>query len=129
VVQEMLRRRAAVVCSSGRRRPMWPSGEGPAQGREAVGQRLERHVHGCRGVRERQRRRTWPGSGGGVRQRRNRGGREGGRRRGPKCNFREMQGPYCNASITFKLLLKWRWAQKQKCMVFQVLQLYFRVRL
>jgi hypothetical protein len=38
---------------------------------------------------------------------------------GPKCNFREMQGPYCNASITFKPVLKWRWAQKQKCMVFQ----------
>jgi hypothetical protein len=37
-----------------------------------------------------------------MQQRRNRGGREGGRRRGPKCNFREMQGPYYNASITFK---------------------------
>jgi hypothetical protein len=75
-------------------------------GREAAGQRPERHVHGRRGVRERQRRRTWPGSGGGVRQRRNRGGTEGGRRRGPKCNFREMQGPYGNASITFKPVLK-----------------------
>jgi hypothetical protein len=48
---------------------------------------------------------------------------------GLKCNFREMQGPYCNASITFKPVLKWRWAQKQKCMVFQDLQLFFRVHL
>jgi hypothetical protein len=114
---------------TGRRRATWPSGERSARGQEAAGQRPERHVHGWRGVRERQRRRTWPGSGGGVRQRRNRGGREGGRRRGPKCNFREMQGPYCNASITFKSVLKWRWAQKQKCKVFQDLQLCFRVHL
>jgi hypothetical protein len=27
---------------------------------------------------------------------------------GPECNFREMQGPYCNASIAFKPVLKWR---------------------
>jgi hypothetical protein len=31
---------------------------------------------------------------------------------GSKRNFREMQGPYYNASITFKPVLKWRWAQK-----------------
>jgi hypothetical protein len=47
---------------------------------------------------------------------------------GPKCNFREMQGPYSNASITFKPVLKWRWAQKQKYMVFQNVQLSFKVR-
>jgi hypothetical protein len=76
-----------------------------------------------------QRRRTWPDSGGGVRQRRNTGGRERGRRRGPNCNFRKMQGPYCNASITFKPVLQWRWAQKQKCMVFQNVQLCFKVHL
>jgi hypothetical protein len=46
---------------------------------------------------------------------------------GLNCNFREMQGPYCNASITFKPVLKWRWAQKQKCMVFQNVQLCFKV--
>jgi hypothetical protein len=46
---------------------------------------------------------------------------------GLKCNLREMQGPYCNASITFKPVLKWRWAQKQKCMVFQNVQLCFKV--
>jgi hypothetical protein len=61
---------------TGRRRATWPSGERSARGREAAGQRPERHVHGRRGLRERQRRRTWPGSGGGVWQRRNRGGRE-----------------------------------------------------
>jgi hypothetical protein len=38
---------------------------------------------------------------------------------GLNCNFREMQGPYCKASITFKPVLKWRWTQKQKCVVFQ----------
>jgi hypothetical protein len=48
---------------------------------------------------------------------------------GSKCNFREMQGPYCNASITFKPVLKWRWAQKQKCRVFQNVQLCFKVHL
>jgi hypothetical protein len=48
---------------------------------------------------------------------------------GPKYNFREMQGPYCNASITFKPEPKCRWAQKQKCKVFQDLQLCFRVHL
>jgi hypothetical protein len=64
---------------TGRRQATWPSGERSARGQEAAGQRPERHVHGCRGVRERQRRRTWPGSGGGMRRRRNKGGREGGR--------------------------------------------------
>jgi hypothetical protein len=39
---------------------------------------------------------------------------------GPGCNFGEMQGPYCNASITFNPVLKWRWGQKQKCVVFQM---------
>jgi hypothetical protein len=48
---------------------------------------------------------------------------------GPNCNFRKMRGPYCNASITFKPVLKWRWAQKQKCMVFQNVQLFFKVQL
>jgi hypothetical protein len=46
---------------------------------------------------------------------------------GPVCNFRELQGPYCNISITFKPVLEWRWAQKQKCMVFQNVQLCFKV--
>jgi hypothetical protein len=46
---------------------------------------------------------------------------------GLNCNFREMQGPYCKASITFKPVLKWRWAQKQKCMVSQNVQLCFKV--
>jgi hypothetical protein len=45
------------------------------------------------------------------------------------CNFREMQGLYCNASITFKPVLKWKWAQKQKCRVFQNVQLCFKVHL
>jgi hypothetical protein len=48
---------------TGRRRATWPSEERLARGREAAGQRPERHVHGRRGVRERQRRRTWLGSG------------------------------------------------------------------
>jgi hypothetical protein len=70
-----------------------------------------------------------PGEGGGVQQRRIRGGREGGRRRGLKRKFREMQGLLCKASITFKPVLKWRWSQKQKCIVYQALQLCFKVHL
>jgi hypothetical protein len=46
---------------------------------------------------------------------------------GPKCNFRELQGPYYNVPITFQPVLKWRWAQKQKCMVFQNVQICFKV--
>jgi hypothetical protein len=46
---------------------------------------------------------------------------------GLNCNFREKQGSYCNASITFKPVLKWRWAQKQMCVVFQNVQLCFKV--
>jgi hypothetical protein len=46
---------------------------------------------------------------------------------GLNCNFREKLGPYCNASITFKPVLKWRLAQKQKCVVFQNVQLCFKV--
>jgi hypothetical protein len=74
-------------------------------------------------------RRSGPGAGGGVQQRRSRGGREGGRRRGLKRNFRETQGLHCKALITFKPVLKWRWSQKQKCIVFQALQLHFKVHL
>jgi hypothetical protein len=46
---------------------------------------------------------------------------------GPSCKKQKIQGPYCNAQITFKPVLKWRWAQKQKCMVFQNVQLCFKV--
>jgi hypothetical protein len=40
---------------------------------------------------------TWPGSGGGVRQRRSR--EEGGEvdEEGPGCKIRETQGPFCKA--------------------------------
>jgi hypothetical protein len=48
---------------------------------------------------------------------------------GPRCNITEMQGPYCNDLITFKPVLKWKWAQKQKCKVFQNLQLLFKAHL
>jgi hypothetical protein len=48
---------------------------------------------------------------------------------GLKRNFREKQGLHYKASITFKPVLKWRWSQKQKCMVFRALQLCFRVHL
>jgi hypothetical protein len=76
VALESLRWRAAVKCSSGRRRAAWRGKGKPAQGWEAAGQGPRRHVHRCRGVLDRQGRRTWPGSGAGVRQRRSRGGRE-----------------------------------------------------
>jgi hypothetical protein len=94
-----------------------------------VGGRAARRVE-C-GAEERRAagRRSGPGAGGGVQQRRSRGGREGGRRRGLKRKIRETQGLHCKASITFKQVLKWRWSQKQKCIVFQALQLYFKVHL
>jgi hypothetical protein len=56
-------------------------------------------------------------------------GERGVDKEGLKCNIREKQGLHCKAPITFKPVLKWRWAQKQKCMVFQDLQLFFRVHL
>jgi hypothetical protein len=74
-------------------------------------------------------RRTWPGRGGGVEQRRSRGDRVWGRRRGPGCKKQKVQGPRCKAHINFKLKLKCRWAQKQKCRVLHDLQLCFRVHL
>jgi hypothetical protein len=46
VAREMLRRRAAVRRSSGRRRATWPSGEKPARGWEAAGQRPGWHMAG-----------------------------------------------------------------------------------
>jgi hypothetical protein len=44
VPREMLRQRAAAMSSSGRRRATWPSGERPARGRKAAGQRPGWHV-------------------------------------------------------------------------------------
>jgi hypothetical protein len=58
-----------------------------------------------------------------------RGGRERGRRKGLKCKIRETQGLHCKTLITFKSVLKWRWSKKQKCIVFQTLQLFFKVHL
>jgi hypothetical protein len=75
-------------------------------------------------------RRTWPDSGGGVRQRRSKGGREREvYEGGPGCKNQKRQGPHCNASTTFKPVLKSRWAQKKKCRVFQNVQLCFKVHL
>jgi hypothetical protein len=46
---------------------------------------------------------------------------------GPGCKKQKIQGPHCNVLVTFQLVLKWRWAQKQKCVVFQNAQLCFKV--
>jgi hypothetical protein len=61
-----------------------------------------------------------------ARQRQRRSGTRG-RRRGPICKTSKVQGPHCNALITFKPVLNLRWAQKQKCRVFQNVQLFFKV--
>jgi hypothetical protein len=45
------------------------------------------------------------------------------------CNIREKQGPDCKELANFKPVLKWRWSKKQKCIVFQTLQLPFKVHL
>jgi hypothetical protein len=43
--------------------------------------------------------------------------------------MREKQGSDCKELATFKPVLKWRWSKKQKCIVFQTLQLLFKVHL
>jgi hypothetical protein len=53
----------------------------------------------------------------------------GGGRQGRVCDSPKLQGPHCNVLVTFKPKLKWKWAQKQKCRVYQNLQLCFKVRL
>jgi hypothetical protein len=61
---------------------------------------------------------------------RTQGGRRGGELTcGLNCDFRESQGLYCKGLVTFKPMLKWRWSKNQKCMVFQTLQLLFKVHL
>jgi hypothetical protein len=52
----------------------------------------------------------------------------GGGRRGLVRDFRKVQGPQCNVLVTFKSELKWKWAQKQKCRVYEDLQLCFKVQ-
>jgi hypothetical protein len=49
--------------------------------------------------------------------------------RGPICKTKETQGLHCKELVTFKPVLKWRWSKKQKCIVFQTLQLLFKVHL
>jgi hypothetical protein len=49
--------------------------------------------------------------------------------RGLICKTKELQGLHYKELITFKPVLKWRWSQKQKCIVFQALQLCFKVHL
>jgi hypothetical protein len=51
----------------------------------------------------------------------------GGGRQGPVCDSPKMQGRHCNVLVTFKPELKWKWARKQKCRVYQNLQLCFKV--
>jgi hypothetical protein len=105
--------------------------QGTANAGNAGGGRRDGSTRGAsrRGAQRGAEWRSGPSAGGGVQQRRSRGGREGGRRRGLKRKFRETQGLHHKASITFKQVLKWRWSQKQKCIVFQALQLYFKVHL
>jgi hypothetical protein len=70
------------------------------------------------------------GGGGHARAQRSRGDRGLGEDDGgPGCKKQKTQGPHYNALITFKPELKCRWAQKQKCRVFQDLQPCFRVHL
>jgi hypothetical protein len=84
VALESLRWRAAAGISSGRSWTTW-RGQGVAS---AGSGKVAASGGAARGSgqssAEAAGRRTWPGSGGGVRQRRNRGGRERGRRRGTR---------------------------------------------
>jgi hypothetical protein len=45
------------------------------------------------------------------------------------CKIKEIQGLHCKEPVTFEPVLKWRWSKKQKCIVFQTLQLLFKVHL
>jgi hypothetical protein len=75
-------------------------------------------------------RRTRPGRGGGVQQRRNREEIGIGEDEGDLVvKSRKFRGLHCKAWTIFIPMLKWRWTQKQKCRVFQALQLCFRVHL
>jgi hypothetical protein len=87
------RRGAARVGS----RVAWRGEEEPARGREAVGQRLRRHVDGRRAALGRQGWRTWPARAAAARGReteeRGREVDEGG----PGCKLQKIQGLHCNA--------------------------------
>jgi hypothetical protein len=109
--------------------PTWQDGGTPAETARAVGEAARRHVGEGRAAQ------ACSSSGSGrwrwfmrARQRQRRSGTRG-RRRGQICKISKVQGPHCNALVTFKPVLNWRWAQKQKCRVFQNLQLCFKVHL
>jgi hypothetical protein len=76
------------------------------------------HCAGSRGARRAEQR----SSGSGRKKREERS-------RGLICKTKEIQGLHCKELITFKPVLKWRWSKKQKCIVFQTLQLFFKVHL
>jgi hypothetical protein len=132
------KREVALDCNDGEQRrgaaradsqTAWHGGERPARGREGGGEAGE---DAWKGAEQR-------GGGGGAAHGRQeqhgasgRGAEEGEREvheRGPGCNFQKGQGPQCNALITFKLELKWKWTQNQKCRIYQNLQLCFKVHL
>jgi hypothetical protein len=95
----------------------------------AVGGRIGRRVEQVQGCAELQVRGKRPAAAV-THAQRSRGDRGLGEDdRGPGCKKQKTQGPHCNALITFKPELKCRWAQKQKCRVFQDLQPCFRVHL
>jgi hypothetical protein len=68
-------------------------------------------------------------SGGGTSDRETEEAGAGGGRQGPVYDSPKMQGPHYNVLVTFKPELKWKCAQKQKCRVYQNLQLCFKVHL
>jgi hypothetical protein len=98
--------RAAARSSSGRRQAAWRGEEKPARGRGAAGQVLGRHVACLRAALERGGARHMAGRAAAARGReteeREREVDEGG----PSCKLQKVQGPYCNAQITFKPVLK-----------------------
>jgi hypothetical protein len=68
-------------------------------------------------------------SGGGASGRETEEAGAGGGRQGLVCDFPKVQGSYYNVLVTFKPELQWKWAKKQKCRVYQILQLCFKVHL
>jgi hypothetical protein len=96
-------RRGAAQAGS---RAAWPDGKKPARGQGAAGQVLGRHVACLRAALERGGARHMAGRAALARGReieeRGREVDEGG----PSCKLQKIQGPHCNAQVTFKLELK-----------------------
>jgi hypothetical protein len=80
----------------------WQGKGEPAEVARAVGGAAKRHVERERAALGSRASGEWLARVAGTAQRRNRGARAGGGRRGLTCDFPKVQGPHCNVLVTFK---------------------------